>query len=69
MQFEKDLLDIRARMLDINERYNKMKNDEIAVMERNPAKYDGPAVEFNDPKQLKEIKKREDIAQKEIAGW
>lgn len=54
-------------MLDINERYNRAKNLEIEEMNEAGFDYEGPALEFNDPEALKQIRKRELIAQKEIA--
>lgn len=53
-------------MLDINEKYHRAKNEEINEMNLKGAAYVGPAVEFNDPEALIEIRRRELIAQKEI---
>lgn len=60
-----DLFSIRARMLDISERYSEIQKSEIVKMHLKPKSYNGPGNEFLDPEQLAKIKKREMKAMKE----
>lgn len=53
-------------MLTLMEKYKLDKNDEIQKMQKYERTYDGPAIEFLDPKESKIIRQRELEAEKEL---
>ena len=57
-------MQLRDNMLKIFNDYEKTKRDAIDEMMKKPKSYNGPALEFNDPEQSEQIRKKENKLKK-----
>ena len=67
-RFKNDLYKIRTKMIDIQQRYVEIKQDEIKKMTARPKTYAGTAKEFADPEASKKITDHEIKANK-LLEW